>query len=93
MNEDILNEARTMIAGFIANRRKELGITQLELANRSGMGEATIQRIESGKFWINLKQFLILCHHLDCYFFLSEKDAKDSLTTTMRERWGNKTKN
>lgn len=64
MNEQVLQEARQLISGFLLNRRKELGITQDELAELSGMGVATIRRFESGKFWLNLKQYLILCHYL-----------------------------
>jgi transcriptional regulator with XRE-family HTH domain len=68
MNEQVLIEARKMYAGFLANRRKELGITQEQLAAASGMGIATIRRFEGGKFWINLKQYLIFCHCLKCEF-------------------------
>jgi transcriptional regulator with XRE-family HTH domain len=70
MNERVLLEARGLISGFLQNRRKELGITQEQLAELSGMGIATIKRFESGKFWLNLKQYLILCHHLKCYPFI-----------------------
>jgi len=70
MNEKVLTEARTLISGFLKQRRQELAITQEQLAELSGMGIATIKRFESGKFWLNLKQYLILCHHLKCYSFL-----------------------
>lgn len=87
MNEKVLLEARAMISGFLVNRRKELGITQDQLAELSGMGVATIKRFESGKFWLNLKQYLILCHHLKCYPFLAEMEGKDGFAKLMRERW------
>lgn len=90
MNEKVLIEARAMISGFLQNRRKELGITQDELAQLSGMGVATIKRFESGKFWLNLKQYLILCHHLKCYPFLAEYEGKNEFSTLMRERWQRK---
>ncbi|MDQ3535232.1 MAG: helix-turn-helix transcriptional regulator [Bacteroidota bacterium] len=88
INENVLNEARTMIASFLANRRKELGFTQIELASITGMGEATIKRVESGKFWINLKQYLILCQALNCYPFIAGKEKDEEWVKLMRDRWG-----
>lgn len=85
MNELVLKEARQLISGFLRDRRIELGITQDALAELSGMGIATIRRFESGKFWLNLKQYLILCHHLKCYPFLAETDSEHPLAKDMRE--------
>lgn len=87
MNEKVLLEARNLISGFLKNRRQELEITQDQLAELSGMGIATIKRFESGKFWLNLKQYLILCHHLKCYPFLAEIEGRESFSKMMRERW------
>jgi transcriptional regulator with XRE-family HTH domain len=72
MNDKTLLEARKNISGFLKNRREELGLTQQELADDSGMGIATIKRFESGKFWLNLKQYIILCHYLECKPIISE---------------------
>lgn len=85
MNENVLLEARLLISGFLKNRRVELGMSQDKLAELSNMGVATIRRFESGKFWLNLKQYLILCHHLKCYPFLAESDSKHPLAKDMRE--------
>lgn len=90
MNEKVLLAAREMISGFLSNRRRELGITQEELAHMTSMGVATIKRLESGKFWINLKQYLILCHSLKCYPFIAEMEGKDEFAKLMRERWTRK---
>lgn len=60
MTEKQLNESREKIAAFIANRRNELDITQAQLAEMTGMGIATIKRFESGKFWLNMKQYVLL---------------------------------
>ena len=87
MNEKVLIEARKLISDFLRNRRDELGISQQALADLSGMGIATIKRFESGKFWLNLKQYLILCHHLKCYPFLAEIEGKNEFAKIMRERW------
>lgn len=87
MSEKVLNEARALISGFLKKRREELGISQQALADDSGMGIATIKRFESGKFWLNLKQYLILCHHLKCYPFIEEVESEKELSTMMRNRW------
>lgn len=90
MNEQVLHEARELIAGFISTRRKELGVSQAELAERTGLGIATIKRMEDAKFWPNMKQFMILCHALDLYFFVEEKEGNGPYAKTMRERWSRK---
>lgn len=87
MNEKVLLAARDLISGFLKNRREELGMSQQQLADASGMGIATIKRFESGKFWLNLKQYLILCHHLRCYPFLAEMDKESEWTKMMRDKW------
>lgn len=60
MNEKELNNSRIKIAAVIQNRRNELGISQATLAEQTGMGLATIKRFESGKFWLNMKQYILL---------------------------------
>lgn len=87
INEKVLLEARALISRFLKKRREELGITQQELADLSGIGIATIKRFESGKFWLNLKQYLILCHFLKCYPFLEAVESNSELAKMMRERW------
>lgn len=87
MNEKVLLEARDLISGFLKSRREELGMTQKELADNSGMGIATIKRFESGKFWLNLKQYLILCHYLKCYPFIEEIESDKEFAKMMRQRW------
>jgi transcriptional regulator with XRE-family HTH domain len=87
MNEKVLLEARALISGFLKSRREELSMTQEDLAFISGMGIATIRRFESGRFWLNLKQYLILCRSLRCYPFLVEMEGKDEFAKLMRERW------
>lgn len=88
MNKKILSEARKLIAGFLKNRREELGMTQSDLAEICGVKWETISRIENGKFMPNLDLFLILTHHLNCYFFLESKDGDTDNVKAMRERWG-----
>ena len=87
MHDKLLVEARELIAGFISSRRRELGISQAELAERTQLGIATIKRMEDAKFWPNMKQFMIICHALDLYFFVEEKEGKKDLAKMMREKW------
>lgn len=60
MNEKQLNDSRINIAAAIQKRRNELDISQAALAEQTGMGIATIKRFESGKFWLNMKQYVLL---------------------------------
>jgi len=85
MKEEVLYEARNKIAGFLLARRKELGMTQDELAEKAGLGVATIRRIESARFWMNVQQLLMLCHALDCFFFMEAKNADTAHAEKMRE--------
>lgn len=60
MTEKQLNESRQKIAQAVQQRRNDLGISQAALAEQTGMGIATIKRFESGKFWLNMKQYVLL---------------------------------
>lgn len=65
MTEEQLNKSRQKIAQTIKKRREELGILQTDLAEKTGMGVATISRFESGRFWLNMKQYILLRNALD----------------------------
>lgn len=88
MNENVINESRKLIAGFLKERRKELGLTQEDLAGKIGVKRQTIQRIEDAKFFPSMALFLEMTHHLQCYFFLETKESSSEAATAMRERWG-----
>lgn len=76
MNEKVIQEARKIMAGFFANRRKELNLSQKELASAMQVSESTIIRIEQGKFWIRQDVYLKLCHHLQLAPFLVPKESE-----------------
>jgi transcriptional regulator with XRE-family HTH domain len=59
-----INSKRTDIAQFFKNKRLELGISQRNLAIKCNMCEATINRMEQGKFWLGTKQYLLICDGL-----------------------------
>ncbi len=52
--EDILNNDRIRIGRHIAELRKEKGISQIELAELSGVGSSHIARIETGKYSVGI---------------------------------------
>lgn len=60
MTEKKLNDTRVKLASIIKSAREEQGISQGALATITGMGIATIQRFESGRFWLNMKQYILL---------------------------------
>ncbi len=87
MNENIIDEARNLIANYIVTRRKELGMTQEQLAEKCDLGIATIRRIELAKFIPDGKSLLKLCYGLDCYFFIEPKESDSEIAESFRNRW------
>ncbi len=65
MTEKQLNEVRMKIADKVKRRRAELDISQEALATQTGLGLSTIKRFESGRFWLNLKQYIIIRYALN----------------------------
>lgn len=51
---------------FIVARREKLGLSQLELARRSGVGQATVSRFENGLGGVTLGTLARLAAALDC---------------------------
>lgn len=49
-----MNEVRERIGQRIANLRKEQGMTQAELAERTGIQRAHITRIEAGRYSVGI---------------------------------------
>jgi len=90
ITNEVINEAANLIGSFVIERRKALGLTQKQLADRAGLGIATVKRVELGKFVPDGKSLLKLCAALDCYFFFAEKESNEPLVTAMRKRWGDK---
>lgn len=49
----------------LVSRRKELGVTQTELARRAGVSRRTIHAIESGEADVGLRRLVRLLRSLD----------------------------
>lgn len=73
MTEKTLTEARNKLSGFIRQRRIELGCTQQEIADKTGLSRKTINAIEAGKFWPGTKQFLLISNALETKIILEKK--------------------
>lgn len=87
MTEKALNEARLLMAGFLKKRRIELGLSQQELADRAGLARKTINAMEAGKFWLVMKQYLLICEALHLFPAIAEMEADDSIAEALRSNW------
>ncbi len=87
MNDQTLNEARKIIAGFLKNRRIELGMTQEQLAARTGMARETINRMERGLFWLGMKQYLLICEALCLFPAVAEMESDTPIAEALRQTW------
>lgn len=85
MDEKVLNEARQIIAGFLKDRRIELGLSQQDLADRTGMARATINRMEQGIFWLGMKQYLLICEALHLFPAIAEMESDTDIAKALRE--------
>lgn len=72
MNINVIKR-REQLAIEISKRRKELKITQEQLAEQTGLGIATIKRAELGKFWLNTKILFLIFENLDLDMKLIKK--------------------
>ena len=55
----------------IIRRRKELGLTQKELANKAGMHQSNISKIESGELDVRLSTLIQLAEAMDTWVDIS----------------------
>ncbi len=86
INERVLITAREITAGFLTDRRKELGLTQVQVAEKSGLSLATIKRAEKAKFFLNTKQLWSICIALDLLFLLEPKDSGSDMAQILKYR-------
>lgn len=81
MNISKIKAAREKLGGFIAERRKQMGRNQQEVAAFCGLPLSTYQGIESGKFAANIDQLFKVCAALELppIFTTLESIGKGSL--------------
>lgn len=65
MAKQVASKAMYEVSENIRNRRKEIGMTQVQLAFAAQLGENTIQRIESGQTQANIETLFRLAKALD----------------------------
>lgn len=76
-NETTINAERKRIGERIAYLRKELDMTQTDLAERTGITQANISRIEKGYYSIRLDLLTRIAKALNCEIhLLSRKHLK-----------------
>lgn len=86
INPDYIAQFRRLIGEWIREFRKDKGLTQREVADMIGATEATICKIEAGR-WLSIKLLIRLCVALDFFLFLVPKDSNDDLALVMRKRF------
>lgn len=68
MTDEKLQAAIERMAAFVAEQRHSRGLSQVELAEKSGLGIATIRRIETAKFAPDGKSLIKLSEALGVKF-------------------------
>lgn len=87
MNQNVLNEARKIIAGFLKQRRLELGYSQALIAEKTGLGLRTIVRAEQADFWLGMKQYLLICEALHLFPAIAEMESNTEIANALRQNW------
>lgn len=87
LTPEYVSQVRILIGSWVKEFRKSKSITQLQLATELGITEATVSKIEAGK-WMSLEMLIKIGIKLNFYLFLFEiTNANDDLLGAMRNRW------
>jgi len=89
INEEKYVEARKMLMEYLRATAHEKGITQEEIASKTGFSRANVSRMLAGKYSPSLDNFMKLSEAVNVYFFIIDKDEDDELVQIMKKRWGN----
>lgn len=87
LNEEKYKAARKMLCEYIGKLAKEKGITQQQIADKTGFTRNNVSRMLSGRYSPSLDNFIRLAEAVDTFFFVIDKESKDDLTEAMRNRW------
>ena len=68
-----------MLLEYLMQRIKEKGITQEDLAMRTGFTQSNISRMLNAKYAPTLDNLLTLCEAANCYIFVIDKQADDAV--------------
>lgn len=80
------DSAAQVITNFMIARRKKLGLTLEELAQRMGIGKSTVSKIENRKWNLTLNYLLKWCYALDCNPYIEALENEDP---KFKEAWEN----
>ena len=58
--------SRASVGRQLADARRDLGLTQMELAERAGVDRANIAKIESGRYNVSVDILSRICNAMDC---------------------------
>lgn len=67
-------DIREYIGMQIQERRKKLGLSQVDLAEKCGMIQATVSKIERGRFSVTVDMLQRICEVLNCRIELKPED-------------------
>lgn len=65
ITQEQLQASRELIGEWLANHRKNNGLSQQELADKLGVDQGTVSKVEQGKWAITVDMLALFCHHLD----------------------------
>ena len=66
MRDDIHTEGHTRLRTALKRERKKAGITQTQLAKKTGRSQAYISKFENGDLRIDVIDFLLFCEVIGC---------------------------
>lgn len=78
---------RRLVGSWLRDLRKEKGLSQEDLAQKLGVHQSTVAKIEAGRWAFSIDVLTKFCIALDAYLFLLPKDSKDELAVMMQNRW------
>lgn len=88
MSNEKIKTARLLLLQYLKKVMAEKGITQEQVAQRTGFTQGNVSRILGGRYSPSLDNLLALCEAIDCFVFVLDKAADDELAEAMRNRWG-----
>lgn len=80
-NQKVIDTAKSVIGKYLEQVRKDKKMTQLDAAEKAGMSNSIINAIEKGRGAYTVNSFIAYCGALDIHLELSEKSAKNNVTT------------
>jgi transcriptional regulator with XRE-family HTH domain len=60
-----LEQARLTVGAWLKEKRTEKGLSQSGLARMMGIDQATVNKVEAGKWAISVDMLALFCEHLE----------------------------